>query len=265
MDHLIQCMKIIGDDTIQRTQLKHRMALVEAFQIQKGMRILEIGCGQGDTTVALADTVGETGSIFAIDLASPHYGAPITLGEAADAITHSSLGKRIHFQFETDFLQLDMDEKFDVAVLSHCSWYFHKPDDLLAYFKKLKSVADRVCFAEWDLDYTSPSQRAHFCAASILALYEALFEGQGNIQNLFHKAQIEQLLIEAGFTIESEQIIDATYLQDGAWEVDYANEVLEQFQKAPAKFQTIVTSYGQLMNDQTAAIHSLNSFIICAK
>lgn len=106
MEHLLACMKILGDDTIQRTQLTHRIQLVKAFQITKGMKVLEIGCGQGDTTVALADAVGENGQIVAIDIASPEYGAPITLGEAAKAIQQSPIGSRITFQFETDFYTL---------------------------------------------------------------------------------------------------------------------------------------------------------------
>lgn len=63
-------------------QLQHRLELVAAFGIQKGMRVLEIGCGQGDTTVAIADAVGESGSVVAIDIASLDYGAPLTLGQA---------------------------------------------------------------------------------------------------------------------------------------------------------------------------------------
>ena len=36
--------------------------------------MLEIGCGQGDTTVALADAVGEEGSVVALDPGRPDYG-----------------------------------------------------------------------------------------------------------------------------------------------------------------------------------------------
>lgn len=82
---------------IQQAQLQHRLELVAAFGIQKGMRVLEIGCGQGDTTVAIADAVGESGSVVAIDIANPDYGAPLTLGQAAERIKKSSLGERIDF------------------------------------------------------------------------------------------------------------------------------------------------------------------------
>lgn len=265
MEHLLACMKILGDDTIQRTQLTHRIQLVKAFQITKGMKVLEIGCGQGDTTVALADAVGENGQIVAIDIASPEYGAPITLGEAAKAIQQSPIGSRITFQFETDFLHFETDQKFDVAILSHCSWYFKNPDLLVSYFKKLKTMAKRVCFAEWDLDYELIPQRTHFCAVNILALYSAFFEGDGNIQNVFHKTYIKQLLIETGFIIEQEQIVDATYLQDGVWEIDYSRELLAEFQHAPLKIQTLVNSYVHLMNDEAKEILSLNSFVLCAR
>lgn len=265
MDHLLQCMKIIGDDTIQRTQLQHRLKLVKAFGIKENMKLLEIGCGQGDTTVTLAEAVGENGHILAIDIAPRSYGDPITLGEATDTIKQSALGSRVDFQFEADLLQLELNDTFDVAILSHCSWYFKNPEMLLAYFKKLKQVAKRICFAEWDIDYSLPAQRAHFCAVNVLALYAVYFEGDGNIQNVFHNAHIRDLLIEAGFEIAHEQIVDATYLQDGGWEVDYSRYLQPEFKQAPQTIQTLVESYMQLINNQTDEILSLNSFVITAQ
>ncbi|MCH7322042.1 class I SAM-dependent methyltransferase [Solibacillus sp. MA9] len=264
MNHLLACMKIIGDDSIQRTQLTHRIALVEEFNIEKGMRVLEIGCGQGDTTVALADAVGQTGKVVAIDIAAPHYGAPITLGEASDTIKQSPLGSRIDFHYETDFLAFNTAEMFDVIVLSHCSWYFARPQQLHSYFMKMKSMTNRVCFAEWDVDYTEISQRSHFCAVNILALYSAFCGGDGNIQNVFHKAQIEEMLGQAGFVIQQSNTIDATYLQDGEWEIDYANELYNQLHQAPIAIQTLATSYYHLMNRDEANRQSLNSFMLIA-
>ncbi|MGN7478228.1 class I SAM-dependent methyltransferase [Solibacillus silvestris] len=264
MEHLLNCMKIIGDDTIQRTQLTHRLELVNAFQLDKGMKVLEIGCGQGDTTIVLADAVGPAGHVVAIDIAPKEYGAPITLGEAAEAISKSSLGQIIDFHYETDFLQFDAEEKFDVVVLSHCSWYFQSTGLLESYMQKLKQIAHRICFAEWDIDYKHFGQRAHFYAANISALYTAYVENEGNIQNLFHKKQIKELLQTAGFTITKEQTVDASYLQDGGWEVDYSNYLLGEFPQVQPKIQSLINSYAYLMNEQQENILSLNSFVICA-
>jgi len=257
--------KLFENDAIQQTQLQHRLDLVQTFQIKPGMHVLEIGCGQGDTTMALADAVDTHGQVTAIDIASPDYGAPNTLGQAADHIKKSSLGERIQFHFETDFMSFEPAAIYDVAVLSHCSWYFKNPQDLLAYFLKMKRLAKRICFAEWDLDFTSISQRSHFCAASILALYSSLEEDDGNIQNLFHKKQIEAFLHEAGFEVTQNTVVDASYLQDGQWEQDYANSIRSKFAGAPLMLQVLTNSYYELMNRDAERQDSLNSFVLCAK
>lgn len=255
--------KLFEDDLIQQIQLQHRLDLVEAFNIQKGMRVLEIGCGQGDTTVALADAVGEDGSVVAIDIASPDYGEPLTLGQATNRIKNSVLGDRIAFHFNTDFNKFESTMPFDAVVLSHCSWYFKKPTDLLHYFQKLRKMTKRICFAEWDLDFISMQQRAHFFAASILALYSNFVNNEGNIQNLFDKCQIQKLLEQAGFRIEKQSTVNATYLQDGQWEKNYANSIRPEFSAVSEAIQTLVNSYYELMNSSTQNDQSLNSFVIC--
>ncbi|RXZ78619.1 class I SAM-dependent methyltransferase [Paenibacillaceae bacterium] len=257
--------QLFKNDTIQQMQLQHRLDLVDSFQIRQGMRVLEVGCGQGDTTMALADAVGIHGSITAIDIASPDYGAPFTLGQAAELIKNSSLGERIQFRFETNFMDFEPEAVYDAVVLSHCSWYFKNPQDLLAYFHKIKLVAKRICFAEWDLDFTSITQRAHFCAASILALYSNLTEDDGNIQNLFHKKQIEVFLHDAGFEVIQNTVVNASYLQDGQWEQDYANSIRSDFSKAPPMLQVLANSYYELMNADAEHQSSLNSFVLCAR
>lgn len=262
MDHLLAAMKILGDDTIQRTQLKHRINLVEAFGIQDGMSVIEVGCGQGDTTVALADRVGESGRVLAIDIAPPDYGAPITLGEATSSIAASPLGSRVEFQLETDLLDLP-DGRFDVAVLSHCSWYFRDPEQLLLILKKLRRMATRICIAEWDVNYTQLSQRSHFAAVAILALYSEFVENEGNIQHLFDSQQLQNLLEEAGWNVAETATVAASYLQDGAWEADYAWSVQQEFSKAPERIRSLVGSFYSLLKKEDIA--SLDSIVILAE
>lgn len=257
--------KLFEEDEIQQVQLQHRLELVKEFGIKSGMNILEIGCGQGDTTVALADAVGEDGKVIGIDIASRNYGTPLTLGQARDRIKKSTLGERITFNFEMDLDTFGSNEVFDIAVLSHSSWYFKRPEDLLRYFKKLRKVAKRICFAEWDIDFKHITQRAHFCAASILALYSNFVNNDGNIQNLFHKVQIQELLEKANFHIEKQCTVNAMYLQDVKWEKDYANSIRKGFTQSPQTIQSMVNCYYELMNTSNDKEQSLNSFIICAR
>jgi SAM-dependent methyltransferase len=45
--------------------------LLDAAEIRSGDRVLEVGCGAGATTMALADAVGPTGRVVAIDVSEP--------------------------------------------------------------------------------------------------------------------------------------------------------------------------------------------------
>ncbi len=261
----ISTYKLFEDDVVQQIQLQHRLELVAAFDIQKGMHVLEIGCGQGDTTAALADAVGEDGHVVAIDIASRDYGAPLTLGQATDRIKNSALGRRIQFHFETDFSSFELTETFDAVVLSHCSWYFKRPRELQQYFLKIRGMTRKLCFAEWDLDFTNLQQRSHFYAASILALYSNFVDNDGNIQNLFDKIQIQRMLEQVGYRIDKQSTINATYLQDGQWEKDYANSIRSEFHGVSDMLQTMINSYYELMNVPNGDAQSLNSFIICTK
>jgi ubiquinone/menaquinone biosynthesis C-methylase UbiE len=263
MDYVNEFVKkydLFKDNEIQCIQLKHRYALCNVFGIQEGMRVLEIGCGQGDTTVVLADLVGESGHVVALDIAPGDYGAPWTLQMAHDTIQQSPLGKRISFHLETDFLDFQVDEPFDVVVFSHSSWYFQYEHVLLEYLKRMKEIAKRVCWAEWDLHQTLLSQKAHFYAVSILALRSAFEKNDSNIQRLWSKGRIKKMAESVGWQTQTEQIVDASYLQDGGWEVAYANEVRSQFLNMPAAIQVIVQGYYELMNEEQE-VNSLNSFV----
>lgn len=261
IDDLLACMKIIGKDTIQRTQLTHRLSLVEAFQIYPGAKVLEIGCGQGDTTVALADAVGEGGHVTSIDIAPADYGEPITLGQATEAISRSGLGNRVSFHLQTDLLDLP-EQQYDIAILSHCSWYFRDPDQLLSYFRKLRRMAKRICVAEWDLYDINKENYAHFAAVTILALYSEFVDNTGNVQHLFDRNQLQQYLQEAGWENVIVQTVDAHYLQDGVWETDYANYIREEFQNTSTRVQALLNSFYTHL--ETDIIHSLNSVVLIA-
>ena len=56
------------------SQERHRRKLVQLWEITPGSRVLEIGCGQGDCTVVLAEAVGENGHVDAVDPGAHDYG-----------------------------------------------------------------------------------------------------------------------------------------------------------------------------------------------
>lgn len=223
--HIVSCMATMGGDIeIQRVQTNHRLKLVDMWGIHEGSRVLEIGCGQGDTTAALAYAVGEEGYVRGIDIAPATYGGPITLGEARDHLLKSSLGSRIQIDFEVDVLSEEFDfpqMSFDYIVFSHCAFYLQSTDDFAAILKKARKWGKWLCFAEWDTRIQTIEQYPHFLAVLIQSHYECFKESsQSNVRTLFTPADSLRIAGEAGWKIAQEQIIQSPDLQDGQWEVE---------------------------------------------
>lgn len=262
------------DSTIQKVQTEHRLKLVDFWNIKEGSKVLEIGCGQGDTTAVLAYAVGETGFVHGIDIASPDYGSPVTLGDSMAFLKNSPLGNRIKVNFELDILQADVDipeKSFDYIVLSHCSWYLKSPEELLEMLKKIKKWTNVLCFAEWDTRVQTNEQLPHFLSVLIQAQYECFVENSlANVRTLFTPKDIQQIAEKAGFEITTEKIIDSTRLQDGKWEIDYTltdyKESIEATDHLPIKYRALIQSEMHLLEEARSQnkYTSLNTYAFTA-
>ena len=233
INNIVDCMASNGGMAdIQRIQTEHRLKLVQFWGIKEGSRVLEIGCGQGDTTAALAFVVGERGLVHGIDIASPDYGAPVTLGDSIRHLQQSKLGKQLEIEFNVDILAADVDftvNSFDYIVFSHCSWYLTSFEELEAILKKIRPWGKELCFAEWDPQIKTMAQYPHFLAALIQSQYECFKESSlSNVRTLFTPMDVRRIAESAGWTITDEQSIDSPELQDGEWEIDM---VLTEYEK----------------------------------
>lgn len=254
---IIKCMATSDEMyEIQKTQTSHRIKLAKFWGIKKDMKILEIGCGQGDTTAVLAYLVGENGFVNGIDIASENYGSPITIGASADFLKKSKLGKQIKFDFEIDVLseEIDFEENsFDVIVLSHCSWYLKSFDELTKILVKSRKWGKRLCFAEWDTRINSIEQYPHFLAVLVQSQYECFKQNSySNVRTLFTPMDIKSIAQKSGWFITEEETISSNDMQDGKWEIDIAinqykseiNEVINM----PEKFKELIKSEVDLLD-----------------
>lgn len=272
LDTIVKCMPPHGSDSnIQRVQTEHRLKLTDFWDITEGSRVLEIGCGQGDTTAVLAYLVGETGFVHGIDIASPNYGSPVTLGDSIDFIKSSKLGKRIHVDFETDILSPKFDfteNSFDFIVLSHCSWYLKSSEEFLNILKKINKWGKTLCFAEWDTRVTTSEQIPHFLSVLTQAQYECFKEDSNlNVRTLFTPKDIQILTESAGWQIVSEKTIDSSHLQDGRWEVEQTLSNYQLDLSLPTKFNELIQSQISLLEAaiNTTTIKSMSTYSFLAK
>lgn len=257
---------------IQRAQSEHRLKLIDFWGIKKGDRVLEIGCGQGDTTVALAFAVGKEGFVHGIDVASPDYGSPETVGKARKRILESCIGKRVRISLECNILNDDIvfdEDEFDVVVLSHCLWYFPNYEMLFMLLNKVKKYAKRVCIAEWNPLITSSSQLAHLRAAEIQSVCESFLENSdSNIQTMYYPNDIKTEVVAAGFKIKNTKSIYSENVRDARWEIDMTLSAypkkIRMLDNMPERLKEQMLSKIQTLREATD-VKPMASYALCAE
>jgi ubiquinone/menaquinone biosynthesis C-methylase UbiE len=245
----------VAHPAIQLTQTRFRLSVVDAWGISPGAAVLEVGCGQGDMTAALADAVGPGGRVVGVDPAPASYGSPVTLGESAEFLRNSALGQRVDVRFDFDVLKDGFPaDSFDDVVLSHCGWYFASVDQLRSTLERVRPWARRLRFAEWDPRPTSLEQLPHLLAVLIQGQIEAAgARGGGNIRTPFSREMLQRHLEAAGWQVTCEQTVDTAAMQDADWEVAAALSIVDQRRgQLPVPVRDLVDS----LADQLRAIAS---------
>ncbi|EFK98186.1 MULTISPECIES: SAM-dependent methyltransferase [Streptomyces] len=213
----------------QVAQTAHRLALAAHWKPRPGARLVEIGCGQGDTTAVLADLVGPTGHVLATDPGPADYGTPVTLGASLRHLAAGPLGDRVEPRLGLDLATAPPEPDFDAVVLAHCSWYVADAATLRRLLERARDWAPVLHFAEWDPEPSDPRQLAHLLAVRLQAhLVATGLRGDGNIRTPFSRPQILRLLAETGWHAGPAVPVPTDGLQDADWEIDAARYWLEE-------------------------------------
>jgi SAM-dependent methyltransferase len=252
---------------VQVVQTRFRKRLVDAWRIEPGARVLEIGCGQGETTVVLADVVGPAGHVVAVDPAPQTYGTPVTLGQSAQHLSQGPLGNRIDFRFGWDPEGFEVTEPFDALVMAHCSWYFASVDQLQTQLAVAGRWANRLCFSEWDMHPYAFAQVPHYLAVLAQGQFEAWQQGRtglpstANIRTPLSRQRSLALITAAGWTVRIEEQVDSSALQDGGWEIAMCRDAA-----ATSGLASLVGSQFDVLHELAEQIEvaSLNSYAVIA-
>ncbi|KAK2026625.1 hypothetical protein LX32DRAFT_684411 [Colletotrichum zoysiae] len=203
LDPILACyLHASSQKATVETRFAHRLSICDTWAIPQELKLLDIGCGQGESTLVLAEAVGSTGSITGVDSAPPDYGGPYTVGQAQAHILASALGHRITFECAdtTQWLQerkrtfpksssiapscseqasalswtsaadarlgeLNTIE-FDGAVFCHSLWYFPSTSAVRELLETLAAAnVSRVHVAEWSGQARTAAQEPHALAA----------------------------------------------------------------------------------------------------
>lgn len=206
-----------NDELIYIPRFTHRLALTKAWSIEPGQRVLDIGCGQGESCLAVALDLGPSGHVTGIDTAAPDYGTPFTIKESQEFVQKSVLGSRISFN-QTDaasLLQAPDHPTFDAASLCHSLWYFPTRESVFSLFQTLATAKiSRIYLAEYAFQASNDTQIPHVLAAKAFALfnlYKTPTEGHDprayNVRAAPDQASILDAAQKAGFRVQRQGIV----------------------------------------------------------
>ncbi|KZL80318.1 sam-dependent methyltransferase [Colletotrichum incanum] len=235
--------------TVIIPQLTHRLRLTTVWSIAPSTKVLDIGCGQGDSALVLSHAVGPPtpdgsnttsagaasgvppgpGHVTALDPAPGAYGAPYTLAESQSYILSSPYGARITFH-QSDapaYLASNPSASFDSATLCHSLWYFPSRAAISSLFESLYSSGQikRLCFAEYSLKARTSSQKPHEMAVAVQKRFHELREDRGftlhqaNVRGALDPEEMVTLAQEAGWELRERGVVDTPGMLDGHWEV----------------------------------------------
>lgn len=220
-------------DTVILPGLLHRLNICEKWDIPCGSRLLDVGCGQGESTVVLATVLGQTSHVTGIDNAPPDYGGPYTVGQSQGHVLDSSLGSRIAFIRSDPIAFLrggGSATQFDAAVFCHSLWYFSSPSVILDIFHAMsKAGIPKIYFAEWTGTASHEAQEPHALAAEAQMLLYAqrpLYAAPGlqeqNVRGAVIAEELLRLAERAGWVVARRGTLPTPEtMRDGHFEAKY--------------------------------------------
>lgn len=134
-------------------------ALLAAAAPAPGEDVLDIGCGSGETSLALAAAVGEDGFVTGVDISAP----------LLDRARERSEGLDLDIEFvEVDAASFDEGQR-DLIVSRFGVMFFADPVAAFTNIRSLAAVDGRLAFACWQ----APSSN-HWATLALAALADVL-------------------------------------------------------------------------------------------
>jgi SAM-dependent methyltransferase len=114
---------------------------MDKLDLQRGMRVLDIGCGAGTTTMILGQRVGHEGAAVGVDISSPLVNlANRRIGQAAS-------NARV---YDLDASAADVPgAPFDAAFSRFGVMFFEQPEAALAHLRKQVKPGGKLAFVCW--------------------------------------------------------------------------------------------------------------------
>lgn len=132
---------VAGQESLDRSLSAVTDVLIEKAAIQPGERVLDIGCGTGQTSLIAAEKTGPDGAVLGADISAP------MLERARDRAAAEGLG---NVAFRVADAQTDaLLDQTDVVISRFGVMFFEDPAAAFANIRNYMAPQGRLCFACW--------------------------------------------------------------------------------------------------------------------
>ena len=133
---------------IDRLVLPFGDAALKAAAPQPGERVIDIGCGCGDTSLEIARIVGEAGAVLGIDVSQPML---------AVAHARGALANYAHLAFrEGDASEAALPADTDLLFSRFGVMFFSQPSQAFSHMRKSLRAGGRCVFVCWRAPRDNP-------------------------------------------------------------------------------------------------------------
>ena len=116
-------------------------AALKAAAPQRGERVIDIGCGCGDTSIELARRVGEAGTVLGVDVSKPMLDV---------ARSRRELERCANLSFrDADASEAQLPANTDLLFSRFGVMFFHQPSSAFGHLRKSLRAGGRCVFACW--------------------------------------------------------------------------------------------------------------------
>src|ERR1700751_2154286 len=114
--------------------------LIASAQPEPGSRIIDVGCGCGATSIALAERVAPDGFVLGVDISAPMLARERELAPKS---------LRLHFALRDSTVYPFDPQSFDLLISRFGVMFFAEPADSFANLRKALPREGRLAFACW--------------------------------------------------------------------------------------------------------------------
>jgi len=132
-------------------------AALKAAAPQPGERVIDVGCGCGDTSIEIARIVGEAGAVLGIDVSQPM----LEVARSRGALTNWA-----HLSFrDDDASEAELPANTDLLFSRFGVMFFSQPSRAFSHLRKALRPGGRCVFVCWRAPRDNPWAMAPLAAA----------------------------------------------------------------------------------------------------